>query len=265
MVLPVDQGLKIIRSRVESPEQLAHRIADVGWMSTARVIKEGPRQAVFAGDLDGTDLIVRTTRLERLKDTPARWSGRTHAMRHWHGTVLLERAGLPAAPPRVLFRGTDDDGVYVETLVAERVVGDSLLQMRETIDASCAEALGRHVAAMLQARVYHRDHKASNLIVRQTDAGPEVVVVDADGVRHSSRRDACERMLMATLVEFLGTGAPPRRTMCFRALHTCLETLGAESRWKDVWRRVAELIAAHGDPTPKDDPGVYDPRVRAGQ
>ena len=129
---------------------------------------------------------------------------------------------------------------------------------------SLAGAVGRHLARLLQAGLFHRDHKASNLLVRRPEHDPEIVIVDADGVRRSTRRDACERMLMSTLVEFLGTGTAPRRANCLRVLRTCLTELGRGEEWKPMWRRVERMLDAHGDPTPRDDPRSYDERLRSG-
>ena len=263
MILPTLHQLRIIRSRVDDPEGTARLVSDASRADGARVIKSGPRHSVLGIVIDGQDLIIRTTRLERLKDHPARWSGRTHAMRHWHGATLLEGAALPSAPLHVLFRALDAEGVIVETLVAERVEGESLLHCTSPSLDLC-RAVGRHVARLLDAGLFHRDHKASNLVVRAGASGPVLVIVDADGVRRSSRRDACERMLMSTLIEFVGVGETPRRGACAAVLRACLQARGQGAEWKETWRRVERMVAAHGDPTPKDDPRRYEERLRSG-
>jgi hypothetical protein len=195
------------------------------------------------------------------------WLGLTRAHRQWRGARLLQSRGFHAAGGLALLRGTTG-GTIAELLVLEALPGKTVLQHLADDDLSVgqqhalARALGRHAAKLLRAGLINRDAKPSNLVVSWHGDTPAIAVVDTVAVRkllmpRSGRTESpLSRMLRDFLLEPLGTGPPPRRTLMRRTLRATTDTTGrAWKKHRDAhWNRVAALIAAHGDPTPRDQP-----------
>ncbi|MDX2016616.1 MAG: hypothetical protein SFY95_03120 [Planctomycetota bacterium] len=154
-----------------------------------------------------------------------------------------------------------------------------------------AREAGRLVAAMvlpapdMRGR-FNRDHKPSNLLVpRLTPAGAEIAVIDTVDLRPILRPKQAagfaRRMLASMVIEPTGCGVPPRRALMARALVACWHELAcradasgrvrqagyrpgamratqagrlARLHLRRQWERIARLIEAHGDPTPKVNP-----------
>ena len=71
------------------------------------------------------------------------------------------------------------------------------------------------------------------------------MLIDTAGVRRSS--PAAHVMLAKTMIELIGIGAAPRRSLCMRALRAAGMPAG-------TWHTIVRRIEAHGDPTPKVSP-----------
>ncbi len=128
-----------------------------------------------------------------------------------------------------------------------------------------AAELGR-IVARLRARsdwrghAHNRDHKPSNLIVTSLDP-PQVAIIDCVAIRRDwFDSDQPFRMLADLLIEPLGVGHPPRRTLMMRALLAYfreLDTAPMPDRAKALrhfWQEVTDTIRDHGDPTPRVNP-----------
>lgn len=208
------------------------------------------------------------------------WLGLTKAHRQWRGAALLERRGFRAAQGLALLRGVTG-GTMVDLLILETLPGKTVLEHLAQGDLGVKQqhalvrALGRHAARLADAGLVNRDAKPSNLMISWEADKPKIAVLDTVAIRKlaepiSSRRHAAlGRMLRDYLLEPIGSGLPPRRTLMMRALRAMSERTGpAWKKYRDArWSEVAALIAAHGDPTPKDRtaPGVFpcDPPTRS--
>jgi hypothetical protein len=125
-----------------------------------------------------------------------------------------------------------------------------------------AEAIARQCFARARAGVFNRDHKPSNLVVTgATPGGARVAVLDTVAVRRLGRPAGLTTVPLERLVlEAIGVGAAPRRTLVARFVREWVSGMAtgtpAERRRarREVWRVFAARIAAHGDPTPIDNP-----------
>lgn len=242
-------------------------------------------RGVFRGEM-----VVKSMSLDRRKDRLSRWFGSTRLVRQWRGALLLAHAGLPVATPIVLFRGRSARGGLIETMVMQRV-GDgvprdrcavpwlasngSLAESRDTLlhllasddltlreERQIARVLGADLRAMFDAGLWNRDHKPSNMIAEKRDSGWgawRIVYIDTAGVRETrSHRVSAKRIartLASMILEPMGVGHPVRRATMMRVLRTLHQsTPDPRANVRRDWRAVAEIVRAHGDPTPKDDP-----------
>ncbi len=182
---------------------------------------------------------------------------RTKSFRQFAGDALLRRAGIPSADCLAVVRGRAGAG-DTEMLVLHHVRGPTVLELIGTPDEPAAAALvGDHLRRMLEARLANGDTKPSNLIV--PIAGGRITVADTTDIsRHQGApnldgggTEDLSSTLRDLMLEAIGTGRVPSvrsRVAVLRSLPT------DRSGRRDLWRSAAERIAAHGDPTPKDDP-----------
>lgn len=190
--------------------------------------------------------------------------------RQWRGALRLARAGVPTATPLALAVERSAAGPR-EWLVLEALPGRTLLAHTADVHAgrgvltvraqhALAAAAGALVHALDRAGLCNRDLKPSNIVAMSLAGpggggrGPSLAVVDTVAIRPG--RDAA-RMLHALLVEPLGVGAPPRLALRMRVLRSL--TADRHER-RGLWRAVERSLAAHGDPTPADNPLATDPR-----
>ena len=229
---------------------LAAYVATDAWRAEAKLLKQDGQTSVFRGvDDTSNPIIVKRMVLRGIKHRIASMLARSRLTRQWRGSAMLQAAGIATASPRVLFR---DGGT--ETLVLNWVEGPTVAELaahggitvRET--HAIAAAIGTQALAIARAGIFNRDHKASNLVVhRKQDGTPEIVLIDTVGIRQGLT--AVDLMLAKTMIELIGIGAPPRRTLCMRALKA------AEPRHtKTAWRAIEQVIAKHGNPTPRVNP-----------
>lgn len=190
------------------------------------------------------------------------------------GAQMLAAIGVVTAEPWAIGVARGSVGT-LQCVVTTLVPGESLLELiaaggrNVRRDHEIAEEVGAQVAHFFACGVYNRDHKPSNLIVTGgagADGGPVIAVIDPAGVRRGKRPKS---MLASLVIEPLGCGCVPRRTLMMRVVRAYVrgvlagieaEREGGVGRGvergavKDLWRAVARMVAEHGDPTPRDNP-----------
>lgn len=257
---------------------LGEHIASDAFRRESGVLKGGARSAVWrgpAGQLGETlgcaELVVKTIRLDGLKDRLKMIVGRTRHARQWAGAETIEQAGLFAVRCFAIVRGKDDAGRTIESLVMAHMDAPTLLE--EMADKTktlahrraLAKAVGRSVGVLAQRGVRHRDHKASNVLVRWEGDVPLLFHVDTVGVsgrvraRHEAEAfERIEEMLFALQVESVGCGVEAGVVDRVRATRNAIVATGPSSiidgARAEIWARIDARLAAHGDPRPRDDP-----------
>src|SRR4029079_3031733 len=112
-------------------------------------------------------------------------------------------------------------------LIMEALPGKTILQHLADNDLTArqqhavARALGQQAAALMHHKHYNRDPKPSNQIVTVlTDRAATVALIDCVGIKRNLWFDSDEPipMLPRMLIEALGVGLRPRRTLVMRAL-----------------------------------------------
>jgi len=244
---------------------VARAVCDGSFVAAARVIKADGRTSVFAGEAAGYPVVVKTLALDRVRDRIGSWIGRTRLWRQARGSERVRSCAVPSALTYALVRGVDGSGHRVEALILERVEGPTLLRAASdrSLDPARARILldrvGQGVGTLHRSGLYNRDHKPSNLIVSACDAGdPLPVLIDTADIRAREPSDALERMLAKLLIEATGTGVSVHAREQVRVARAALASSGQDRDLDDLLRAVRAIVAAHGDPTPKDDPLAFD-------
>lgn len=271
VVTPSAAHLRVLRCTVADPARLVAQAASPAWLARAQRLKVEGRSAVYAGRIDALPVIVKCLRLDRPKDVLSRAFGCTRGLRQWSGAALLASRGFPTPEMLVLARGRDARGRVIETLVMERVEGPTLLDVASGragagfCSAALRNALAREAGALAGAMaasgLRNRDLKASNVLVGSVAEASSrrawrLVQIDTVGVR-ADRAASVAEMLFRQLVECVGTGHTPSRTLRWRAVAAALEARGglrSRGAAKALWREVQSRLARHGDPTPRINP-----------
>jgi tRNA A-37 threonylcarbamoyl transferase component Bud32 len=200
-------------------------------------------------------------------------AGQGRLARQWRGAIVLGRLGVRTARPLALVRELGAASAS-ETLIMEALEGRSLLEhlayrdLDPATERAVAEAVGAQLGRFAAGMRFNRDHKPSNLIVRIPRGGePEIAVIDCVAVRFAPvGLGGVERMLASLVLEPIGCGCPPtvwemRRVVraAARAMMTRRDGTGpvpgavSALAWA-LWRAAAEIVEAHGDPTPRVNP-----------
>ena len=267
-----------------------------------RELKHDAATLVMAAQMAGRPVVVKRWSLDGLSKLKASL-GAGRGQRHWAGAAWLARHKIATAPCLVLGHAADA-GRRRDYLVMECLDGPTVLEVlrgarrRDAREMPRADAgagrdpgapaaqfggraigireelaiareLGRQISHMIAHGRFNRDHKPSNLIVVRRAGGMRVAVVDCVAILPLSRGggagQAVERMLASLVIEPLGDGVPPRRSL---ALATLRAVLGLERgggaavrqagkrRMRGLWMSIAARVSAHGDPTPKVKPLV---------
>ncbi len=266
-MLPSPQQMRVLRTSAAHAETDWRRaIASID-LSAAALLKHAADTTVVRAELalgEPQRCILKTQRMGGLWNKLRCRLGATRLDRQWKGARLLERAGaMPTAECMALLGWKAGDGRGFLTLVMQDLPGRTLLEhMASSMEASqrraLARAVGAHTRSMLEAHVFNRDHKPSNLIVTSLEP-PALALIDTVGIAETGAR-AMEpvRPLTSLMLEPMGCGVAPRLTDRMRALTAFEPDRKARRR---LWRRVEAAIKAHGDPTPKDNPlGASQPR-----
>lgn len=244
---------------------VARAVCDGSFVAAARVIKADDRTSVFAGEAAGYPVVVKTLALDRVRDRIGSRIGQTRLWRQARGSERVRSCGVPTAVAYAIVRGINGSGHRVEALILERVEGTTLLRaaaertlgQRET--RVLLDRVGEGVGTLHSSGLYNRDHKPSNLIVSADEAGaPLPVLIDTADIRRRGPADALERMLAKLLIEAMGTGVAVHAREQVRVARAALSWSGRQRELRDLLSAVGSIIAAHGDPTPKDDPLAFD-------
>lgn len=248
----------------ESPRRSEWLVAlDTSAAASREVLKRDGPSVVYAAHIARRDVVVKRRSLTAW-DRLRAMIGSGRGFDQWRGTRLLQ--GVTSAARALVLVQIEAD----ELLLLERVPGPTLLEVlagHATIaprrERTLAVDIGLQVGLIASARLRNRDHKPSNLII--ADSGP--TVIDAVGVRRggSNTQDihaAVAQMLTSLMLEAIGCGCVPRRSLRIRALlgaWSALNTAGSDRAARRAWVRgmsgaVESRIEAHGDPTPKINP-----------
>ncbi len=262
--------------RGEDPDAWSRALADPAWLGSSRVLKDEPGSSwVRRATLNGREVVVKCRCLHTLSRRIKAALGFGHGDKHWRGAALLASKKILTAKPVVLFRARLDDRP-VEVLVLEHLAGPTLLRVMDDAargrgpsvraQHAIADAAGATIPALLNARLWNRDHKPSNLIVLDAEsASPRIAIIDCVGIRRYGWMGVDEfqgeEMAAALVIEPTGCGCPPRRALWMRAVRAVLDRATIElprnerhGALRGVFEEVSGMIDAHGDPRPKDDP-----------
>jgi tRNA A-37 threonylcarbamoyl transferase component Bud32 len=308
-ILEIDPAITPDRARFES--DLLRTLESVGPSahvspsSGVQILKHdtgasaaGAPALVLRATLAGRTVVIKRTPLPflaRLKSL----TGNSKGWRHLRNASWLIQNHLPTAPVLMLAR---HDGA--EILVMDALPGRSLLELIASPATTLAEqhaladAAGALVARVVHAGRYNRDHKPSNLIVTHltpTPAAADLAIIDCVAfIRPGPLTRPIQgplRMLSSLVIEPLGCGVLPRRSLLMRALRSYLRhswlladhpsparskitplapvsppdfdrsaPLSPEQRaWelasiRAFWSEVLRTINTHGDPTPSINP-----------
>jgi hypothetical protein len=243
------------------------------WQRAARTIKKDGPASVLRASLLQRDVVVKQW---VWRPTLKGLFGLDRASRQWRGAQWLEAHGFPTARCLVLATSPRANYPHHRYLVMEAIEGTTLLEHLARHDLTVrqqhtlARALARQLVALTLAGRYNRDHKPSNLIVQNLESGePTIAIIDTVAIRKLRpwRRADLYAMFISLVLEPVGCGCPPRRPLMMRVvvehqrelLRRVPNVLPADpsirraARHQD-WMRIAGLIDAHGDPTPRIDP-----------
>ncbi|MEQ9616573.1 MAG: hypothetical protein RLN60_00915 [Phycisphaerales bacterium] len=222
-------------------------------MENAELLKEDERTSVFGGEASVGPVVVKTMRVDRLKDRASAVLGRTRLMRQWDGWEVLRPHGIESPDCYALVRDGD-----VETLVMRRVWGKTLLRHIEECgsDLVTRRKLCGVVADFLDSLehpdAFLRDGKPSNLIV--SDDFQHLWAIDTVDVRRGAKPEDRLKQFAMLLIEPIGLGHSVAHTDRLRVLRDlfALTVLPIseewDTGWKKNWRAVEKIIEAHDDP-----------------
>lgn len=259
VVRPGVERPRLVRARVADPARIAALVASEAWLASARVLKVEAGSSVVCGRVDGLGVVVKSRLLRGARERIGAAVGFSRGLRQWRGAELLRGAGLETADPLVLFRAVGAAGP-VETLVMEELSGPTLVEVAAgPVGQGGGEggvrlggACGALVGAMLRAGLRNRDLKASNVIVRPDGTLAQIDTVGVSRRAGGGGGGGSAEMLMRLVVECVGTGVTPRRSVMWAAVKAACAATGEDPR--GVWREVRRRLIAHGDPTPKVNP-----------
>lgn len=254
-----------------------------GVLDGAQVLKEDSGSWVRRARVMGRDVVVKCRVLNTLGRRVKHVLGMGHGAKHWRGAELLRRAHVRTARTILLARGRVA-GAACELLVIEYLDGPTLLeclrdaatgQMAVKEQHAIARAVGSQISQM--GWNFNRDHKPSNLIVLGAESStPEIAVIDCVGVRFRQVFKT-ERMLASLVIEPMGCGVPPRRSLMMRVIRSHHEELEkwyhpadeedefpegspetSRQRVRSLthleWRKAEAVVRSHGDPRPRVNP-----------
>lgn len=247
----------------------AEALADTTWREAAQLLKQDRDTSVWRTQMLGKDVVIKCWELSRFKRRLQTRVNATPAVRQWNGAALLIECKIATATPYVLARGKIDGKPY-ECLAMEMLPGKSLLEHMAEGDLSVrqehavARVLGEQIHEMIQAKLFNRDHKPSNLIVQNIEPA-EVALIDTVGVCKKRKVGLDDKMLAALLTEPSGCGCAPRLTLMVRVMLSYVDALYPKDiaewklRYQQNWLRnvsygVGDVVRKHGDSTPKVDP-----------
>jgi len=267
--IPHRRGIRIVRLAPGAGDAVAWRNAIASYTPQSELKADGASR-VWRAEMLGQAVIVKHISHPTLWGRAKILIGASRAARQWRGAEKLARAGIPAASPLALARDSD---ALSEWLVLKFVPGRTLI---DTLDHpppsvkaqhALAAAVGAQVGAIVNAGVYNRDHKPSNLIVPSGDGPVNITVLDTVAIRRcppgSIRRAA--QMLASLHIEPTGLKCAARRALRARSVieasRTIIAKTGVATRRSTIravvrllWEAASEAVASHGEPRPRVDP-----------
>lgn len=233
-------------------------------LDSARVLKRDGEDRVVAAELMGRRVVIKVRPLRGFFARVRARLGLSREHRQWRGARLLQASFLPTPAPMALAIVREPHGPVSQLLVLEEAPGRTLLHHLADREAAgirhaIASEVGRLLGLLTAARITNRDAKPSNWMV---SAAPfAVAMIDTVGVRYRAEQGPDPAMLATLVIEPIGTGCLPGRTVLWRGLRSyeAARTATGSGRvprtdLKALWRSVATLVAEHGDPTPRVDP-----------
>ena len=207
--------------------------------------------------MDGRMVPVAYKRVRRrnwLKRLTAVLRG-NRARRAWRLAQRMEQLGIATAPPlaaiipRWELRHPDS---FLMTAWVEhscnldlrlQAAGELPIEPEHAKAAACS--LGRLLGRMHACRISHRDLKASNVLLQETETGAAARIIDLDGaaVRWRVSRGRRARDL-ARLALDLERFPIVDRAQRLRFLKAYLAAGGARWNWKSAWRRLERATVA---------------------
>lgn len=261
MLRPPDNRLRVLAAAPDGPAP-AQLAAALKARPGGELLKAHARGAVWRTTLAGHHCVLKCTPLAGPRRRLQALFRATPAWRHWRSARWLLANGVRTAAPLAIVRGRAG-GQPVECLVLKFIPGHTVLHHLATGDLSprqqhrVAEAVADLAVTLARRGRANRDPKPSNLIVLgPSDASTELAVIDCADLRPAGRSPIA-RALAAAFLEPLGCAYPPRASLRMRAVVAASRAVAPENPRpfsRTLWREAAAIVAAHGDPTPLDDP-----------
>lgn len=155
----------------------------------ARIIKRGPQRTVVRVDLPGLSFYLKQHHLPDRLTWWRQWLRPAKARREFERLTEFARRGVPAPEPLGWGERPSLTGVaesFVLTRAIDDVVPLSRIFIDDDIDSSqrahLATTLGRFLAQLHDAGVNHHDLHIGNIVVRVTNNGYDLFLVDLDAV-----------------------------------------------------------------------------------
>jgi len=255
VLMPPDTNCRVVRcAEGVDLHRISAGIRDVVW-SEADLLKVTRGSAVLRAKVAGVDSVAKVMPIGGFKRRLQAILGRTQGDRTFRCAEKLMQAQIRVAEPLVLIRGKHE-GRRVECLLMRAAPGQTLLELIASNDLTASEehrvarAVGRQLKALVEAKLFNRDHKPSNLIV--TGPGVQPAMVDTVAILPApARMRALKRMLEALVTEPTGLGRPPRRTLAMRTIRSAVQTKDEARR---LYVEVARAVRAKRDIRPKHNP-----------
>jgi tRNA A-37 threonylcarbamoyl transferase component Bud32 len=247
------QVLPTLIERIDRPED-GHllKYSSSGWVQQVRL-------AFPSGEVE---VICKHSRPKTLWRRALFWLRGPRECQQWRQAQWLQAAGIRTARPLALLirrgRGWSRRGFIVTEWISDaddlfwfvhhvlpRLLSHGRRQMLSRLSMAVAEVF----AGLHHGRLYHRDLKASNLLVtggRDRGIAPAVWLVDVDGLRRvfAPRRSRLTRHL-GRLAASLGERTGLSQTERLRFLKALLGAADPDAAWRTRWRQVAKFAERH--------------------
>jgi tRNA A-37 threonylcarbamoyl transferase component Bud32 len=161
------------------------------FMANGDLLKAGNSATVVKTSLDGKPVVIKRYNIKNFSHALSRSFRPTRAEHSWHYAHLLEIAGIASLKPVAWLENRNGYFRSTAWFICEWIDAPDLLSIgnARTLTADELEALRTLLATMLRCKLTHGDFKANNLLLKKTDEGVSVVLIDLDAMRrHRSKR-----------------------------------------------------------------------------